>query len=120
MSVDQSDSCKSKVKTPLALWWERVQLQSKLQELCKRSKNEDLIFAIEYLEKRAHPAWKEPKIDWLNGVEIGNDLVLDDPERFVPPEILYPSVQKLRDKMARIEKENQEKLARGEKLEMDD
>tara|TARA_A100001388_G_C28639622_1_gene436423 strand:- start:137 stop:475 length:339 start_codon:yes stop_codon:yes gene_type:complete len=112
MKTKQSDDCK--------LWWERIRLQSKLQELCKRSRNEDLIFVIEYLEKRAHPAWKEPKIDWLNGVEIGHDLVLDDPERFVPPEILYPSVQKLRDKMARIEKENQEKLARGEKLEMDD
>lgn len=106
MPVDQSESCR--------LWWERVRLQSKLQELCKRSKNEDLIFAIEYLEKRAYPKYKVPEINW--------DRVSYDsnPERYVPPEILYPSVQKLRDKMARIEKENQEKLARGEELEMDD
>jgi hypothetical protein len=106
MSVDQSRDCK--------LWWKRIHLQSKLQELCKRSKNEDLIFAIECLEKGAHPKYKEPEINW--------DRVSYDsnPEKFVPPEILYPSVQKLRDKMARIQKENQEKLAKGEELEMDD
>ena len=106
MKTKQSDDCK--------LWWERVRIQSKLQELCKRSKNEDLIFAIEYLEKRARPKKEVLEINWDR---VNYD---SNPERFVPPEILYPSVQKLRDKMARIEKENQEKLARGEKLEMDD
>ena len=106
MSADQSRDC--------TLWCERVTLQSKLQELCKRSKNEDLIFAIEYLEPRAHPKYKEPEINW--------DRVSYDstPERFVPANILYPSVQKLRDKIKRIEKENKEKLEKGEKLELDD
>ncbi len=104
--IDQSDSCK--------LWWKRANLHHKLEDLKRRSKNEDLIYVIEYLEKRAIPKKEVPEINWDR---VHND---SNPERFVPPEILYPSVQKLRDKMTRIEKENQEKIARGEKLEMDD
>lgn len=106
MKNSLSENCK--------LWWERVNLQNKLEDLKRRSKNEDLIYVIEYLEKRALPKKEIPEINWDR---VNYD---SNPERFVSPEILYPSVQKLRDKMARIEKENQEKFAKGEKLELDD
>jgi hypothetical protein len=99
------------------LFWKTVALRNKLSELSRRCSYEALEQAIKLLEANSIPAWKEPPIDW-DKTEVGDEN--SNPERFVPAEVLWPSVQKLRDKMARIQKEVVEKKAKGEKLEMDD
>ena len=66
MPVDQSESCK--------LWWKRVQLQSKLQELCKRSRNEDLIFVIDTnVESLAVAEAKKLKIPIIAVLDTNSD-----------------------------------------------
>lgn len=97
-------------------FWDIAGLRSRLQELSRRCSKEDLKYVVDYLEERALPQWKEAKINW-DRVEIGN---VSPVERYVPAEILYPSVYKLREKMNRIQKEAEERELKGEKLELDD
>jgi hypothetical protein len=99
------------------LFWKTIALRAELTELSRRCSYEALEKAVELLQANSIPAWKEPEIDWAKA-ELGTEN--SNPERFVSPEILWPSVQKLRDKMERIQKDVAEKEAKGEKLDMDD
>ena len=100
------------------LFWKTVGLRSKLTALSRRCSIEALEQAVAYLEANSIPAWVEPEIDWDN-VEVASPEN-SNPERFVQKDILEAGVNKLRDKIARIERENKEKLERGEQLDMDD
>ena len=100
------------------LFWKTIGLRSKLAQLSRRCSLEALEQAVAYLEANSIPDWVEPEINW-DIAEVATPEN-SNPERFVQKDILEAGVNKLRDKMARIERENKEKLERGEQLDMDD